>query len=59
MSAATHAPAFWLMALRTPMAQLYATANPAMHVQGWTIVGAMALTVVWAARPALVGRRSS
>ena len=54
-----YALAFWMMALRTPLAQLFATANPALHVQGWIIAGAMALTVVWAAYPAFVRKREA
>jgi hypothetical protein len=54
-----YALAFWMMALRSPLAQLFATANPALHVQAWIIAGAMALTVVWAVYPAFVGRREA
>ena len=47
-----YALAFWMMALRTPMSQLFSTTNPALAVQAWIIVAAMALTVIWAAYPA-------
>jgi membrane protease YdiL (CAAX protease family) len=51
-----YALAFWMMALRTPMGQLFATANPALQIQGWIVAAAMALAVLWAAYPAFIGR---
>ena len=48
-----------MMALRTPLAQLLATGNAALEVQGWILAGAMALTVIWAAYPALAGKREA
>jgi membrane protease YdiL (CAAX protease family) len=52
-----YALALWMMALRTPLAQLFATTNPALQIQGWIIAAAVALTVVWAAYPAFAGER--
>jgi hypothetical protein len=54
-----YALAFWMMALRTPMSQLFSTTNPALAIQAWIIVATMALTVVWAAYPAFAGKRQT
>jgi len=47
-----YALVFWMMALRTPIEQLFATANPGLHVQGWIIAAAIPLASIWAAYPA-------
>ena len=51
-----YALVLWLMALRTPMMQLFDTGNPALQLQGWLIAAIMAATVVWAVAPAWLGR---
>jgi membrane protease YdiL (CAAX protease family) len=54
-----YALAFWMMALRTPMAQLWATGNPGLQAQAWVIGAAMALAVVWAVYPAMGQRKAA
>jgi membrane protease YdiL (CAAX protease family) len=54
-----YALALWVMALRTPLAQLFSTTNPALEVQAWIIAAAMALTLVWAAYPAFARKREA
>jgi hypothetical protein len=54
-----YALALWVMALRTPLAQLFSTTNPALQVQAWIIAAAMALTLVWAAYPAFARKREA
>ena len=38
-------------ALRSPLAELLAAANPALQVQGWLVAAALALAVAWAVYP--------
>ncbi|MBZ5582337.1 MAG: hypothetical protein LAQ30_09080, partial [Acidobacteriia bacterium] len=54
-----YALVFWTFALREPMAALFGTATPALHVQAWVIAAAMALAIVWAVYPALVPKRET
>jgi len=54
-----YALALWLMALRTPMMQLFGTGNGALEMQAWLIAAMMAATLVWAVAPALLGRASA
>ena len=54
-----YALAFWMMALRGPLQQLFATANPALHAQAWILAAAVPLAVVWAAYPAFTRRREA
>jgi membrane protease YdiL (CAAX protease family) len=54
-----YALVFWMMALRAPAGQLFATANPALHAQAWIVVAAIPLAVIWAAYPAFVRAKTA
>ena len=51
-----YALVIWLMALRTPMMQLFGSGNRALEMQGWLIGAIMAATLVWVVAPAVLGR---
>jgi hypothetical protein len=51
-----YALVLWLMALRTPMMQLFGSGNSALEMQAWLIAAIMAATLVWALAPALLRR---
>jgi hypothetical protein len=53
-----YALVLWMMALRAPMMQLFANANPGLQMQGWALAGVLAVSILWAVAPAF-GRRSS
>jgi len=46
----------WALALRGPVVELFGTSIPAMHLQGWILVAALAASVVWAVLPAMTGK---
>jgi hypothetical protein len=48
-----YALALWMLALRTPMMQLFGTGNPALERQGWMVAGVLAVTVAWAVAAAM------
>jgi hypothetical protein len=54
-----YALAFWMMALRAPLVELFGTANPALHLQAWIITAALPLAVVWAVYPAFLRKREA
>ena len=47
----------WMIALRSPMMQLFGNANPALQIQGWALAGVLAVSILWAVWPAL-GRKA-
>jgi membrane protease YdiL (CAAX protease family) len=49
----TYALALGLAALAPRLEELFGSANPAMHTQGWMVAGACAATLMWALLPAL------
>ena len=51
-----YALAIWLMALRTPMMQLFGSGNRALEMQAWLIGAIMAATLVWVVAPAVLRR---
>src|ERR1019366_787154 len=51
-----YALVIWLMALRTPMMQLFGSGNRALEMQAWTIGAIMAATLVWVVAPAVLRR---
>jgi len=53
-----YALVLWMIALRTPMMQLFGNANPGLQMQGWALAGALAVSILWAAAPAF-GRRAA
>jgi membrane protease YdiL (CAAX protease family) len=53
-----YALVLWLASLASPVAELMATKNGPMQAQGWTIVLVMAVSVVWAAGPAMWKRKA-
>jgi len=53
-----YALVLWMIALRTPMMQLFGNANPGLQMQGWALAGALAVSILWAAAPAF-GRRAT
>jgi hypothetical protein len=54
-----YALAFWTMALRAPLVELFETANPALHAQAWLVAAALPLACVWAAYPAFGRKREA
>jgi len=48
-----YALVLWLLALRSPMMELFANANPALQIQGWVLAGVLAASILWAAAPAV------
>jgi hypothetical protein len=51
-----YAIVLWLMTLRTPMMQLFASGNGALEMQAGLIAALMAASLVWALAPALLRR---
>jgi hypothetical protein len=43
----------WLIALRSPLAELVANGNASLGVQGWIVGGVMAASILWAVGPGL------
>jgi hypothetical protein len=58
-----YALVLWVAALRTPLADLFENPNPRYHAQGWIVLGAALVSIVWlvlpAARNGLSGRASA
>jgi len=54
-----YAVVLWVMALHTPMSQLFATGNPSLTAQAWLLAGIMAASVVWAFGPMVLKPRPS
>jgi membrane protease YdiL (CAAX protease family) len=48
-----YALVLWLLALRTPMMQLFSNGNWALQIQGWALAAVLVLSMVWAVAPAL------
>jgi hypothetical protein len=53
-----YALVLWMMALRTPMMQLFGNGNPGLQMQGWALAGVLAVSILWAVAPAF-GRRAA
>jgi hypothetical protein len=49
----------WALALRGPMATLFASGNAVLVTQAWVVAGALALSLVWALYPALTRREET
>ena len=48
-----YALVLWLAALRAPLGVLLGNGNARLDVQGWIVLAVMAVSVLWAVRPAL------
>jgi len=51
-----YALVLWMLALRAPMAQLFANGNRALEIQGWALAAVLAVTILWSVAPALTSR---
>jgi hypothetical protein len=46
----------WMLALSSPLGELFATANSSLQLQGWIAAAAAVAVLIWCAAPAL-GRK--